>query len=277
MQAIINRIMPSASGAHLFAVLSLSGFFIWFGLMNLSGQTTNTIAQWVDAHPLSAHLSPHKANIALVLGILQAAMGLLIAIYSIPQRFKRMSYGLIALISLGALSLMFTNPVWMKNLGGFPAIGSGQGLIKYITVTGVALWFLGVKGSKELMLIGLIVVLGWIGAMKFTGPEADGVWPLLTSSPLFNWWITDFGKQTASNIIGIIELVTVLLLTGLWWNRKAYELGLLLAGGTFIVTLSFLVTFSASWSGGFPSLAGTGHFLLKDAILLAAVFILYRD
>lgn len=277
MQSVINKVMPSASGAHLFAVLSLSGLFIWFGLMNLSGQTTSAIAQWVDAHPLTTQLAPHKANIAYVIGLIQTVAGLLIAIYSVPQRFKRMSYSLIVFFSLGALSLLATNPVWIKSLGGFPAIGSGQGLIKYITIMGVALWFLGVKGARELMLIGLIVVLGWIGAMKFTGPEADGVWPLLTSSPLFNWWIIDFGKQTASNIIGGIELLTVLLLTAHWWNRKAYEMGLLLAGGTFVATLSFLVTFSASWSGGFPSLTGAGHFLLKDAVLLASVFILYRD
>jgi len=277
MQALINRIMPSASTTHTFAVLSLSSLFIWFGLMNLMGLTAGTITQWVDAHPLVAQLMPHKANIAFALGAVQTGAGLLIAIYSIPQRFKRMSFGLIAILSAGALSLLFTNPVWIKSLGGFPALGSGQGLIKYIAIMGVALWFLNLRGAKELMLIGLIIVLGWIGAMKFTGPEADGVWPLLTSSPMFNWWITDFGKQNASNIIGAVELLTVLLLTGHWWNRKAYEFGLALAGGTFIVTLSFLVSFAASWSGGFPNLAGAGHFLLKDAILLAAVFILYRD
>lgn len=277
MQAVINRVMPSASNAHLFAVVSLSGIFIWFGLMNLAGLTDGTIARWVDAHPLAGLLKPHKANIALGLGFVQTASGLLIAVYSIPQRFKRMSYSFIALMAIGSLSLLFTNPVWMKNLGGFPAIGSGQGLIKYLTILGVALWFLGVKGARDVMLLGLILVLGWIGAMKFTGPEADGVWPLLTSSPVFNWWITDFGKQSASNIIGVVELVTVLLLTGQWWNRRAYEIGLVLAGTTFVVTLSFLATFSASWSGGFPNLTSTGHFLLKDAILLAAVFILYRD
>lgn len=277
MQALINRIMPSATNAHLFAVVSLSGLFIWFGLMNLTGSTDGTIARWVDAHPLANQLKSHKANIALGLGIVQTASGLLIAVYSIPQRFKRMSYGLIALMALGSLSLMFTNPVWIKSLGGFPAIGAGQGLIKYIAILGVALWFLGVKGAREVMLVSLIIVLGWIGAMKFTSPEADGVWPLLTSSPIFNWWITDFGKQTASNIIGGIELLTVLLLTGHWWNRRAFDLGLVLSAATFIVTLSFLVTFSASWTVGFPNLASIGHFLLKDAILLAAVFILYRD
>lgn len=276
MSSLISRLMPSASGAHLFAVVSLAGLFVWFGLANLAGLTDGAIARWVDAHPFAA-MKPHKSLIAMILGGLQLAAGAMIAIYAVPQRFKRMSYGIIALLSLGSLSLLATNPVWMSSLGGFPAIGTGQGLIKYITILGVALWFLGARGAREIMLLGLIVVLGWIGAMKFTGPEADGVWPLLTSSPVFNWWIVGFGKQMASNVIGIIELLTVLLLTGYWWNKRAYEAGLLLAGATFVVTLSFLVTFAPSWSGGFPYLSSTGHFLMKDAILLTAVFILYRD
>ncbi len=277
MQAVINRIMPSASGTHLFAVLSLAGVFIWFGLMNIAGLTDGSINRWLDSHPLADTLKTHKQTLTVGLGILQLTTGALVAIYAVPQRFKRASYGVIALLCLVSLSLLLTNPVWMSALGGFPAIGTGQGLIKYITILGVALWFLGVKGAREVMLLGLIIVLGWIGAMKFTAPEADGVWPLLTSSPLFNWWIIDLGKQTASNIIGIIELVTVILLTGAWWNRKAFNFGLVLSAATFVATLSFLVTFDASWLGGFPKLSSTGHFLLKDVILLAAVFILYRD
>ena len=277
MSSLISRLMPTASGAHLFAVISLAGVFIWFGLMNLAGLTDGTIGRWMDDHPLSSTLGISKSVVAYALGGAQLAAGVLIAIYAVPQRFKRASYGFIALLSLGSLSLMFTNPVWIGSLGGFPAIGAGQGIIKYIAILGVALWFLGVKGAREIMLVGLIVVLGWIGGMKFTGPEAEGVWPLLTSSPVFNWWITDFGKQVASNVIGVIELITVLLLTGYWWNRQACEIGLFLSAVTFVTTLSFLATFGASWSGGFPNLSGAGHFLLKDAVLLAATFILYRD
>ncbi len=277
MFSIISRVMPTASGAHLFAVISLAGVFIWFGLMNLADLTDGTIGRWVDGHPLSSNLKGLTPFIAYGLGGLQLAAGALIAIYAVPQRFKRASYGFIVLLSLGALSLMFTNPVWIDSLGGFPAIGAGQGIIKYITILGLALWFLGVKGAREVMLIGLIVVLGWIGAMKFTGPEAEGIWSLLTSSPVFNWWITDLGKQMVSNVIGIIELATVLLLTGFWWNRRAYEAGLFLSAVTFVVTLTFFVTFSPTWAGGFPALSSSGHFLLKDVILLAATFVLYRD
>ncbi|MBO6503537.1 MAG: DUF417 family protein [Kordiimonadaceae bacterium] len=277
MHSLINRIMPSASGAHLFAVVALAGLFIWFGLMNLAGLTEATVERWLQPHPLAYLVTPYKTWLPYALGAIQLFAGVMIAIYAVPQRWKRVSYGLIGAISIASLSLMFTNPVWIESLGGFPAIGSGQGLIKYVAILGVALWFLGTKGANEIMLIGLILVLGWIGAMKFTGPEAEGVWPLLTGSPVFNWWLTDFGKQMASNIIGVVELITVILLTGHWWNRKAYEVGLLISAATFVVTLSFLLTFPQSWSGGFPNLSGTGHFLLKDAVLLAATFILYRD
>lgn len=277
MSSLVSRIMPSAAGAHLFAVVSLSGLFIWFGLMNLAGLTDSSIARWIDPHPLANLIKPFRTWVPYGLGGIQLFCGAMIAVYAVPQRYKRMSFGLISVLSVGALSLVLTNPVWMKSLGGFPAIGAGQGIIKYVAILGVALWFLGIKGAQQIILLGLILVLGWIGAMKFTGPEADGVWPLLTSSPLFNWWLVDFGKQMASNIIGAIELITVLLLTGYWWNRRAYDIGLLLSAVTFVVTLSFLVTFSASWSDGFPNLSSTGHFLLKDAILLAGTFILYRD
>lgn len=277
MSSLINRVMPSAAGAHLFAVLALSALFVWFGLMNIAELTEGATSRWIDGHPLKGYLKPYKEILTLVLGGVQLAAGALIAVYAVPQRYKRLSYWAIAAISLGALSLLLTNPVWIGSLGGFPAIGSGQGLLKYIAILGVALWFLGVRGAREIMLAGLIVVLAWIGAMKFTAPEANGVWPLLTSSPVFNWWLTDFGKQTASNIIGVIELFTVALLTGFWWNRRAYEVGLFLSAATFVATLSFLVTFKTSWSGGWPFLSETGHFLLKDAVLLAAAFILYRD
>lgn len=275
--SFFNRIMPSASNAHFFAVITLAGFFIWLGLLGLAGTTEKAVFNWINGHQFTATLKPHNDTIAILIAIAQTAAGFLIAIFAVPQRFKRLSYVFIIVFGCGALSLLVTNDVWIKSLGGFPAIGAGQGLIKYVAIIGVAMWFLGMRGAKEVMLMGLLIVLGWIGAMKFTGPEAEGVWPLLTSSPVFSWWLTDFGKQMASNIIGAIELLTVILLTAYWWNRRAFEIGLFLSAATFIVTISFLITFGPSWDGSFPYLSSTGIFLIKDAVLLAAVFILYRD
>ena len=38
-----------------------------------------------------------------------------------------------------------------------------------------------------LMQYGLVMVVGWIGAMKFTAYEAAGIQPLVAHSPLLSW------------------------------------------------------------------------------------------
>ena len=42
-----------------------------------------------------------------------------------------------------------------------------------------------IKALGEFLLrYGLVLVLGWIGAMKFTAYEAEGIKPLVETSPL---------------------------------------------------------------------------------------------
>lgn len=38
-----------------------------------------------------------------------------------------------------------------------------------------------------LLRYGLVLVLGWIGAMKFTAYEAEGIKSLIETSPLMSW------------------------------------------------------------------------------------------
>jgi len=279
MHDFFERLTPSHSFARLFGVLSIALVFIWFGALNIDGPGRSISANWISGHPLLKTLSSGtKGWIPTALGVLQIVIGIVIALHAVPGRYKHLAYWGITLISIGSLSLLFSNAVWINSLGGFPAIGAGQGLIKYLAIAGVALWLMGSRHANLVMLAGLILVLGWIGAMKFTGPEANGVFPLLTSSPVFNWWApVYFSKQMASNIIGAIELLTVFLLTGWWWNKKLCQFGLLLSTVTFIVTLSFMVTFKETWLGSFPTLASAGHFLLKDLILLAATIALAAE
>ncbi len=119
---------------------------------------------------------------------------------------------------------------------------------------------------------GLVLVLGWIGAMKFTAYEAEGIKPLLESSPLMAWMLRVMSLQAASNFIGTVELLTALLLAIRPWAPKASALGSLLAIGTFLTTITFLFSLPG-WEqslGGFPALSGSGGFLLKDVILLGA-------
>ena len=119
----------------------------------------------------------------------------------------------------------------------------------------------------------VVLVLAWIGAMKFTAYEAGAIEGLVASSPLVSWLYSILSLQGASNLIGSIELLTALALTAGAFNRKLAVVGALAAVATFSVTLSFIFT-APGWEaslGGFPALSVLpGQFLLKDVVLLAA-------
>ena len=118
---------------------------------------------------------------------------------------------------------------------------------------------------------GLVVVLAWIGALKFTAYEAQGIAPLVSNSPLMSWVYDIFSIGTFSALLGVVEVVTAALIAVKpWWPRLS-AVGSVIAVGLFVATLSFLVTtpgvFEAS-AGGFPVLSSTGQFLIKDVALL---------
>ena len=118
----------------------------------------------------------------------------------------------------------------------------------------------------------VVLVLAWIGAMKFTSYEAAAIEGLVASSPLLSWLYAVFSIQGVSNLVGSIEIATAAALVLGTRNRWADIIGTLAAVATFTITLTFL--FSApGWEailGGFPALSVVpGQFLLKDVVLLA--------
>ncbi len=119
---------------------------------------------------------------------------------------------------------------------------------------------------------GLVLILGWIGAMKFTAYEAEGIKPLIETSPLMSWMYSVLSLQATSNLIGVTELIAAALIAIRPISPKLSALGSVLAIFTFLATLSFLFSLPG-WEkslGGFPALSGSGGFLLKDVVLLGA-------
>lgn len=277
--------MVTTTNALLFARGALALIFIWFGVMNFTPVGVDIMSGWIAGHPLLAPLEPQAAAAARAIGLYQIIMGALIGAPLPTGSFRRIGFFMLGAHAILALTALVTNPVWIAAAGGFPAIGSGQGILKYVAIAGLAMWAGSFDQSrmfstrhsdtrqwaKPVMLAGLIIVLGWIGAMKFTAVEARGIEPLIQTSPIFSWMLGFIEIQTVSNIIGVIELLTVMALTGYWFNRRLYAAGLLASALTFVLTLSFLVSFAPSWSsdlGGFPALSRAGHFLIKDLALL---------
>lgn len=119
----------------------------------------------------------------------------------------------------------------------------------------------------------IVIVLAWIGAMKFTGYEAGAIEGLVASSPLTSWLYSVFSLQGASNLIGIVEVLTAVALVLAPFSRSIAILGAASATVTFAVTTSFLFTAPVTEAslGGFPAISVVpGQFLLKDIVLLSA-------
>lgn len=118
---------------------------------------------------------------------------------------------------------------------------------------------------------GLVVVIGWIGMLKFTSYEAHGIEPLVANSPLMGWLYGIFSVTTFSTLLGVVEIATAVLLAVKPWLPRVSVLGSVAAIGLFLATISFLFTtpgIGEASAGGFPLLSMTGQFLIKDVALL---------
>ena len=126
--------------------------------------------------------------------------------------------------------------------------------------------------GRGLARYGLVVVVGWIGLMKFTAYEAEGIRLYVTSSPLMSWVYGPMSVRGFSAMLGVVELTIAILIAARPLAPRAAALGSALAVGMFLTTLSFLVTTPGVWepsAGGFPALSGKpGQFLIKDLALL---------
>jgi reactive chlorine resistance protein C len=118
---------------------------------------------------------------------------------------------------------------------------------------------------------GLVVVIAWIGALKFTSYEAHGIQPLVANSPLMSWVYDIFSVTTFSALLGVLELTTAALLAVKPWLPRISAAGSVVAVGLFVATLTFLFTtpgVGEASAGGFPVLSSTGQFLIKDVALI---------
>src|SRR3981189_1011833 len=160
-----------------------------------------------------------------------------------------------------------------------------------------------------LMRLGLIIVLCWIGALKFADYEADGIVPLVANSPVMSFfyhypapeyrqymnkegevipahqqWNESNGTYSFSHGLGVV----IVLIGGLVASYPILPQGS--AVGSFLLilmsltTLSFLVTTPEAWvpalgasTHGFPYLSGAGRLIIKDAIMLGAAVVTLAD
>src|ERR687895_1184987 len=123
---------------------------------------------------------------------------------------------------------------------------------------------------------GLVLVIGWIGAMKFTSYEANGIQPLVANSPIMGWLYGFLSVQGFSNLLGVVEIAIAVMIGMRWLSPRVSAIGSVLAIVMFLTTLSFLFS-TPGWEpslGGFPALAVVaGQFLLKRYRITRRVYL----
>jgi uncharacterized membrane protein YkgB len=128
--------------------------------------------------------------------------------------------------------------------------------------------------GRLLVRYGLVVVIAWIGALKYSTYEATAIQPLIAHSPLMSWLYHIFSVRALAAVLGTAEIIAALLIAirPLWPRISVIgsAMGVLL----FLSTLSFLFTtpgVTVAPAGGFPVLSVLpGQFLLKDLVLIGA-------
>jgi len=157
--------------------------------------------------------------------------------------------------------------------------------------------------------IGLVIVLLWIGGLKFADYEADSIVPFVANSPLIGFtyshaapeyrqymnkegelvpahrrWHTENRTYVVSHLLGITIVGLGLAIALHKPYPRIAAIGSTLLIGMTIITLSFLVTTPEVWvpplgdsAHGFPFLSGSGRLVVKDFIILGAAIATMAD
>ncbi len=205
----------------------------------------------------------------------------LLALLALRWRLAQQLLALnLVLLSFLPLLSLFGAQHYIAGLGGFPIIGSGQGVIKFLALLAIAitLWRWPVAKPAERFWLNFLpvgLVLLWIGGMKFLPFEAKGIVDLVSSSPLLSWLYLIASEQTASNLIGIFDWLGLLLLAASYRWPRLFIPGFLLCGSVFFTTQTFLLTFPNAWSA--PGvLSSSGVFIIKDLWFIVNMLLLLQ-
>jgi uncharacterized membrane protein YkgB len=143
----------------------------------------------------------------------------------------------------------------------------------------LAAWIDGQNVPFLVTSIGMIVMLLWAGSYKMTAPGAEGIVPLVSNSPLIWWHFKLFGPFIGSDLIGLTEWLSAVLLIAGYFKPKAGILGGLVTTVMFFTTSTMLLTtpgaiISVPGIHGMRYMSNLGLFLFKDVISLGVSFYL---
>ncbi|MGB0835742.1 MAG: DUF417 family protein [Psychrobium sp.] len=255
------------------SLLALS--FLLLGLSFFLGQNARAIEATFSFYSLTSLFeTPVLGKIAGATFIAVAA-----AILTPHERAQTIAFWGMILIAAVPLLTLLSETRWVAAHGGFPVIGSGQGIIKYFAILPLAFYLFKPQTLTERQQAWfnwatMAMVLFWIGGVKFFEYEAKAIEGLLVNSPLMSWLYDVFSLQGASNAIGSYDIAFALLLAlgMVLGNKKLMWIAGIACGAVFGMTQTFLIT-----SGGFDAntvINGLGQFVVKDLWYIANLVVI---
>jgi uncharacterized membrane protein YkgB len=149
-----------------------------------------------------------------------------------------------------------------------------------ITNTLIKLGILKSGLDYHLIRASTVVILMFFGHQKWFNFEAQFLIPSISKGPLISWMSPVFGVRGASHFFSVSEwLFGALLLAG-YWSKKLGILGAIGSVISFSASITVMPLMSARWvasATGFPSMATSIAFPMKDLVLLAASIYLLRQ
>lgn len=249
--------------------------FLLLGLSFFLGQNLGAIKATFSFYSLTQMIEPE------LLGQLTGALFVVVAIALFVPHQKASNFAFIGMLVIAAVPLLtlFSETRWVAAHGGFPVIGSGQGIIKYFAIIPLAVYLfkphaLGERQQAWFNYATMAMVLFWIGGVKFFEYEANAIERLVVNSPLMSWLYDVFSLQGASNAIGSYDIVFALLLAlgMILGNKKLMWVAGIACGAVFGMTQTFLIS-----SGGFDAntvINGLGQFVVKDLWYIANLLVI---
>lgn len=98
---------------------------------------------------------------------------------------------------------------------------------------------------------GLVLVLLWIGGLKFTAYEAEGVHGHASNTPLLSWTYDLLSVGEVSVLLGIVEISLAILIATRPITPRLSGIGSLGAIVMLLIALSFLLTTPGVWQPGY--------------------------
>ncbi len=120
---------------------------------------------------------------------------------------------------------------------------------------------------------GLVAVLLWVGLLKFTAYESEGVQGFVANSPLLSWTYSVMSVRSFAAVLGVVEVTLGILIALRSVAPRLSAFGSIGAILMFLTTLSFTLTTPGVWQPGYGFPFPTpipGQFLAKDLVLLGA-------